>query len=84
MTGLDSRSLARFVTAVTACVIHGTVEVDLEPLALPDFAHLAEPQPVARAGDGIPLRVMNLRLEHYFHDHSGHVSSRAFRAYIFW
>jgi hypothetical protein len=28
------------------------------------------------------LRIMYLRLEHYFHDHPRHVSSKAIRAYI--
>src|SRR5580700_10545969 len=60
------------------------VELHFEPLSLPDPEHLPEPQAPARARDGLSLRVMNLRLEHYFHDHPGHVSSWAIRAYIFW
>jgi hypothetical protein len=34
---------------------------------------------VAGAGNSISLRVMNLRLEHYFHDHPRHVSSKRSR-----
>src|SRR6516225_5115211 len=52
------------------------VELHLEPLALPDVEYLAESQAMARAGDRLPLRIVYLRLEHYFHDHPRHVSSR--------
>jgi hypothetical protein len=45
---------------------------------------LAKPQPMAGAGNSISLRVMNLRLEHYFHDHPRHVSSQAIKTSIVW
>jgi len=65
-------------------VIRGAFELDLEPLSLPDSEHLAKPQPMAGAGNSISLRVMNLRLEHYFHDHPRHVSSQAIKTSIVW
>src|SRR5580692_4764058 len=65
-------------------LVRRPVELHLEPLSQPDPEHLPEPQAAARARDGLPLRIMNLRLEHYFHDHPGHVSSWAIRAYIVW
>jgi hypothetical protein len=37
---------------------------------------------VARAGDGLALGVVYLRLEHDFHDHSRHVPSWVIRADI--
>jgi hypothetical protein len=47
-------------------------ELDLEPLALPHAGDLAETKPVTGAGDGLALRVVDLRLEHHVDNESGH------------
>jgi hypothetical protein len=51
-------------------------EFDLEPLALPDGDDLGEPEPVARARDGLALRVVDLGLEHDVHNYLGHSTQR--------
>ena len=63
-------------------LVRGPVPFDLEPLPLPSPHDPTETQPVARAGNGLPLGVVNLRFEHDVHDHSGHVPSWTIRAYI--
>jgi len=50
-------------------------DLHLEPLALAHPEHLAEAQPLAGRGDGLPLRVVDLRLEHHLDDDSGHARS---------
>ena len=54
-------------------------ELDLEPLALADPCDLIEAEPAAGAGDGLALRVVDLRLQHHVDDESGHIpnSTRA-------
>ena len=47
-------------------------EFDLEPLALPDPGYLAEPETPAGARDRLPLRVVDLRLQHHLDDESRH------------
>lgn len=54
-------------------------ELDFEPLALADPCDLIEAEPAAGAGDGLALRVVDLRLQHHVDDKSGHIpnSTRA-------
>lgn len=56
--------------------INGIRELDFKTLALADREHLGEPEPVARAGDGLALRIVDLRLEHDVHDYLGHSTQR--------
>lgn len=51
-------------------------ELDLEPLALPDGDDFGEPEPVARARDGLALRIVDLGLEHDVHHYLGHAAQR--------
>src|ERR1700728_1833837 len=53
-------------------LVGGLAQLDLEPLALADADDLAESEPVARAGDGLTLRVMDLGFQHHLDDDSGH------------
>ena len=50
-------------------------EFDLEPLALPDPGYLAEPETPAGARDRLPLRVVDLRLQHHVDDESRHTGT---------
>lgn len=61
---------------VTAGWTRRVAELDLEPLALPDRKHLAEAEPVAGPRDGLPLRVMDLGLEHHVDHYLDHVTQR--------
>ncbi len=54
----------------------GVGNLYLEPLALPDSDNLGETEPVARAGDSLPLRVMDLGLEHDVDNYLGHAAQR--------
>lgn len=54
----------------------GLAEFDLEPLALADANHLVKAEAVARAGDRLALRIVDLRLEHHLNDNSGHGPQR--------
>src|SRR5258708_32909890 len=60
-------------------LVGGLAELYLEPLALADADHLPEPEAMARAGDRLALRVMNLGLEHHLDDDSGHGWQRSAR-----
>jgi hypothetical protein len=48
-------------------------ELDLEPLALADRGDLTEAEPATSAGNGLALRVVDLRLQHHVDDESGHI-----------
>src|SRR5271165_7542090 len=54
-------------------------QLNLEPLALAHTSDLAEAEAPAGAGDGLTLRVVDLRLQHHIDDESGHIpnSTRA-------
>jgi hypothetical protein len=54
----------------------GVGDFDLEPLPLPDGDDLGEPEPLARARDGLALRVVDLGLEHDVHNYLGHSTQR--------
>ena len=56
----------------------------LEPLALADSDNLGETEPVARAGDSLPLRVMDLGLEHDVDNHLGHTAQRTRTRHLTW
>ena len=51
-------------------------DFDLEALSLADRYHLAEAEPVACPGDGLSLRVPDLRLQHDVDDYLGHTPQR--------
>jgi len=51
-------------------------DLHLEPLALANSDHLIETEPVARADDRLPLRVMDLGLEHDVDNYLGHAAQR--------
>ncbi len=57
-------------------LVSGLRDLHLEPLALADRDHLAEPEPVARPRDGFALRVVDLGLEHDVHHYLGHSTQR--------
>jgi hypothetical protein len=48
----------------------------LEPLALANGHNLRETEPMARADDSLPLRVMDLGLEHDVDNYLGHSTQR--------
>jgi len=56
----------------------------LEPLALADSDNLGETEPVARAGDSLPLRVMDLGLEHDVDNYLGHAGQRTRTRHLTW
>ena len=56
----------------------------LEPLALADSDNLGETEPVARAGDSLPLRVMDLGLEHDVDNYLGHAAQRTRTRHLTW
>ncbi len=56
--------------------IGGAGDLHLEPLALADRGDLGESEPVTSAGDGLALRIMNLRLEHHVHHYLRHAAQR--------
>ncbi len=62
----------------------GVGNLYLEPLALADSDNLGETEPVARAGDSLPLRVMDLRLEHDVHNYLGHAAQRTRTRHLTW
>ena len=47
-------------------------QFELEPLPLTDSDYLTEAKPVACAGDGLALRIVDLWLQHHVNDNSGH------------
>ena len=51
---------------------HLTLDLELEPLALPGGAELAEAQPGQRTGHGLPLRIEDLGLRHDVDDDASH------------
>ena len=55
------------------------VDLELEPLALPDVGHALEPQPGQRAEHRLALGVEDLGLGHDVDDETGHGRSRACR-----
>jgi hypothetical protein len=56
--------------------INGVRNLHLEPLALANGHNLSETEPVAGAGDSLPLRVMDLGLEHDIDNYLGHAAQR--------
>ena len=62
----------------------GVGNLYLEPLALPDSDNLGETEPVARAGDSLPLRVMDLGLEHDVDNYLGHAAQRTRTRHLTW
>jgi hypothetical protein len=59
-----------------AARLNGLRELDLKPLALADGEHFGEPETVARARDGLALRIVDFRLEHDVHHYLGHSRQR--------
>jgi hypothetical protein len=66
--GTSSRTVAICATFIG--------DLHLEPLALANGDHLIETEPVARADDRLPLRVMNFGLEHDVDNYLGHAAQR--------
>lgn len=62
----------------------GVGNLYLEPLALADSDNLGETEPVARAGDSLPLRVMDLGLEHDVDNYLGHAAQRTRTRHLTW
>src|SRR5262249_49823952 len=56
--------------------VNGVGNLHLEPLALANSHNLGETEPVARADDSLPLRVMDLGLEHDVDNYLGHAAQR--------
>jgi hypothetical protein len=56
--------------------VNGVGNLHLEALALANGDNLGETEPVAGAGDSLPLRVMNLGLEHDVDNNLGHAAQR--------
>jgi hypothetical protein len=65
-------------------VVGGVGNLHLEPLALADSDNLGETQPVARAGDSFPLRVMDLGLQHDVDNYLGHAAQRTRTRHLTW
>jgi len=69
------------VALCDACIagiggVNGVGNLHLEPLALANGDDLGETKPVARAGDSLPLRIMDLGLEHDVDNYLGHSRQR--------
>src|SRR5258708_15536359 len=56
--------------------VNGVAKPHLDPLALANGDDLGETKPVARAGDSLPLRIMDLGLEHDVDNYPGHSTQR--------
>ena len=72
ITGLESRVSAICADLGEHVVGDLTLDLELEPLALPDVGHAVEPQPGQGAEDGLALGVEDLGLGHDVDDDTGH------------
>jgi hypothetical protein len=56
--------------------------LEFEPLALPDRYDLSKAEPMTGPGDGLALRVTDLRLEHDVDNYLGHSTQRTAEAHL--
>ena len=77
MTGLDSRVSAAPRIWASRSSVDLALDLELEPLALPDGGDAVEAEAGQRLRDGLALRVEDLGLEHDVDDDAGHPGTPA-------